>query len=79
MKSLNKKAHDFQKVKMKKHNNLIIRCNHVKLLNQTLYPKPRNVQLGLKLPYKKQKDSKPQVAPSEKAKGPRDSPSMQYV
>jgi hypothetical protein len=66
-------------VRMKKQNNLINRCNHVKLLNQSLYPKPRNVQLGLKLLYKKQKDSKPQVAPSEKEKSPKDSPAMQHV
>jgi hypothetical protein len=79
MKSLMKKAHVFQKVRVKKQNNLIIRCNHVKLLNRTLYPKPRNIQLDLKLPYKKKKDSKPQVAPSEKEKRPRDSLAMQHV
>jgi hypothetical protein len=79
MKSLVKKTHVFQKVRMKKQNNLIIRCNHVKVLNHTLYPKPRNVQLGLKLPYKKKKDSNPQVTPLEKEKIPRDYPTMQHV
>jgi hypothetical protein len=34
-------------------NKLIIRCNHVRPLIQALYPKPRNDQVGLKLPYKK--------------------------
>jgi hypothetical protein len=42
MKSLLKKARVFQKVGMKKKNNLIIQCNHVRPLIQTLYPKPRN-------------------------------------
>jgi hypothetical protein len=79
MKSLLNKAHVFQKVRMKKKNNLIIRCNHVRPLIQKLYPKPRNDQLGLNLPYKKNKDSKLQVGPSEKVRSPRDSPTMQHV
>jgi hypothetical protein len=79
MKSLLKKAHVFQKIRMKKGNNLIIQCNHVILLIQKLYLRPRNDQLGLKLPYKKKKDSRPQLGPSKKVRSPKDSPAMQYT
>jgi hypothetical protein len=79
MKSLLKKTHVFQKTRMKKMNNLIIRCNHVRLLIQTLYLIPRNDQLGMKLPYKKYKYSRPQVGPSEKVRSPKDSLAMQHT
>jgi hypothetical protein len=79
MKSLKKKAHVFQKVRMNNQNKLIIQCNHENLLNQSLYPKLENVQLGLKLLYKKQKDSKLQVALSEKERSPKDSSATQHV
>jgi hypothetical protein len=76
MKILKKKEPIFHKVGMKNQNKLIIRCDHVNLLNQSLYPKLENVQLGLKLLYQNKKDSKLQVAPSEKANSPKDSPAM---
>jgi hypothetical protein len=68
MKNLLKKA---QKTKMTKMNNLIILCNHVRPLIQTPYNRPRNDQLGLKLPYKTQKDSRSQKEHSEKSKKPK--------
>jgi hypothetical protein len=55
------------------------RCNHVRPLMQTPYLRPRNDQLGLKLPYKKQKDSRPQMGPSEKVRSPKDSQAMQHI
>ena len=68
-----------QKTRMMKKKKLIIQCNHVKPLIQTSYPRPRNDHLGLKLPYKKQKDSRSQMGHSEKVRSLKDSQVMQHV
>jgi hypothetical protein len=47
-----------QKTKMTKRINLIILWSHVKTLIQISYQRPRNDQLGLKLHYKTQKESR---------------------
>jgi hypothetical protein len=62
-----------------KRNNLIILCNHVRPLIQTSYLRPRNDQLGLKLPYKTQKDSRSQKEHSEKVRSLKDSQVMQHI
>jgi hypothetical protein len=47
-------------------------------IESVIVPKLENVQLGLKLLYKKQKDLKLQVTLSEKTRSPKDSPIMQH-
>jgi hypothetical protein len=68
-----------QKTKMTKRNYLIILWSHVKTLIQISYLRPRKDQLGLKLPYKMQKDSRFQKEHSERVKDLKDSQVMQHT
>ena len=64
---------------MMKMDNLIILWSHAKTLIQISYPRLRNDKLGLKLPYKMQKDSRFQKENLERVKDQKDSQVMQHT
>jgi hypothetical protein len=68
-----------QKVKITKRINLIILWRYVRTLIQIIYQRTRNDHLGLKPPYKTQKESRFQKEHPGKLKDRKDSQVMQHT
>jgi hypothetical protein len=66
-------------MKITKRINLIILWSHVRALIQISYQRPRNNQLGLKLHYKTQKESRFQKEHPGRVKDQKDSQVMQHT